>query len=382
MVLIHMENMVSGCQDHLRPFRQYHGLQHIDHLRDTCHLHPVAVLVENIQGNARHQRVAHGILLIEEARVRARLHIEPIAPLIHDHANLLLRVVPIHDRAVTLDQFFHIKRLRHGRIPNRLVKLRGAALVVPSARMHIIMKGQAVHVTVGDIVGLWQFKACLKHALRPEIISYIRTAADLLNGGRVVVMTHISLISSVQVPVILGRHAAAASPVFIAHAEIINLPRFFMPVFLAQIRHRGNAVKGHVLHPLAHLLHRAAAHISVYIGFTAKLFAELKKFVRTETVVLHHTAPVGVDHLLARLLRTDAVLPVVLVRKTAARPAQHRDLHFLQRAHHILTHPVHVRNIGIFAHIQPFVDTSAQMLRKMSVDLRVDVPLLVFFVNK
>ena len=46
-------------------------------------------------------------------------------------------------------------------IPCRLVKLRGAALVLPSARMHIVMEGQAVHVTVGDVVRLRQRKTGL-----------------------------------------------------------------------------------------------------------------------------------------------------------------------------------------------------------------------------
>ncbi len=124
-----------------------------------------------------------------------------------------------------------------------------------------------------------------------------------------------------------------------------------MPVFFAQVRHGGDAVKSDVLHPLTHLLHRAAAHVSVYISLTAKLLTELEKLVRAEAVVLHHAAPVGVDHLLAGFLRTDAVLPVVLVRKTAARPAQHGNLHLLQGVHHVLAHPVHVGNVGIFSHI-------------------------------
>ncbi len=48
MMLVHVENMIGGRQNHLRPLRQNHGLQHIDHLCDTRHLHPVTVLVENI----------------------------------------------------------------------------------------------------------------------------------------------------------------------------------------------------------------------------------------------------------------------------------------------------------------------------------------------
>ena len=38
--------------------------------------------VEDVQAHRRHQSVPHGVLLVEEARVRPRLHIEPVAPLV------------------------------------------------------------------------------------------------------------------------------------------------------------------------------------------------------------------------------------------------------------------------------------------------------------
>ena len=135
-------------------------------------------------------------------------------------------------------------------------------------------------------------------------------------------MPHIGLVSSVQIGIVLRRHIAAAAPVFIAHTKIINLPGLLVSVFLAQIRHGGDAVEGHVLHPFAHLLHCAASHVSVHIGLTAKLLAKFKKLVGAEAVVLHHAAPVGVYHLFTVFFGADAVPPVVLVRKTAARPTQ------------------------------------------------------------
>ena len=82
-------------------------------------------------------------------------------------------------------------------------------------------------------------------------------------------------------------------------------------------------------------LYRAASHISVYIGFAAQLFTEFKEFVGSEAVVFHNAAPMGVDHFFPVFLGADAVFPVIFIRKAAARPAQHGNLHFLQRLHHI-----------------------------------------------
>ncbi len=86
----------------------------------------------------------------------------------------------------------------------------------------------------------------------------------------------------------------------------------------------------------------------------------------TKAVVLHHTTPVGIDHLLAALLRSNAILPVVFICETPPRPAQYRYPDLLQRFHHISAHAVHIGNIRILPHVDTLVDTPAQMLRKMS----------------
>ena len=51
--------------------------QHVHHLSDICHLHTITVLVKQIQVDTCHQRIPHGILLIQEAGVGAGLHIIP-----------------------------------------------------------------------------------------------------------------------------------------------------------------------------------------------------------------------------------------------------------------------------------------------------------------
>src|SRR5699024_5507191 len=110
--------------------------------------------------------------------------------------------------------------------------------------------------------------------------------SDFVNRSVLMVLSHIGLIPSVKIRVILRSHIASAAPVFISHAEIIQPPGLFMAVFFSLIRHGGYAVKSDVFHPFGHFLYGAASHVAVHIGLTAKLSAQLEKFVGTEAVVL------------------------------------------------------------------------------------------------
>ena len=60
-----------------------------------------------------------------------------------------------------------------------------------------------------------------------------------------------------------------------------------------------------------------------------KLIQQFHILMCSETVVLNYTTPVCVDHLFSLLFRTDSIHPVILICKAAARPAEHRYLHFL-----------------------------------------------------
>ena len=237
--------------------------------------------------------------------------------------------------------------------------------------MHIVVQGKTVHEAVELLLRVVMGR--LKDAPRPLVIVHVGAAADLADRMILVIVSHIGLVTAVQIAVVGRAHVAAAAPVFISHAEIIDLPGLLMAVLPALLRHRGNALERHVLDPLGHLAHRAAADIAVDVGLAAQLAAELKILVRPEAVVLHDAAPVGVDHLLAVLLRTDAVLPVILVGEAAARPAQHRNLELLQRLNDVRPHAVHVRDVGVLPDIESLIDASAQVLGEMSVNLRVDV---------
>ena len=196
-----------------------------------------------------------------------------------------------------------------------------------------------------------------------------------------IIISHIGLVSAVQIAIVGWGHIAAASPVFVTDTEVIHLPGFLSAVFSTQVCHRRYPVESHVLYPLGHLLYGTASHIAIDVGLTTDLFTQFEELMGTEAVVLGHTTPMSVDHFLAVLLRSDTVFPVVFIRETTAGPAKHRKFHLLERCHYIVTHTIGIGNLGILSHIQSFIDTSAQMLGKVTVEFRVDMSLLVFFVN-
>src|SRR6185436_12234399 len=120
------------------------------------------------------------------------------------------------------------------------------------------------------------------------------------------------------------------------------------------------------------LLHGAAANVEADVGLGADLLAEVEELVRAEMIVLHHAAPVRVDHRRPRLPRADAVAPMVLVGKTAAGPADLRRLDLFQRSDDVVADAAGVRNRRVFAHPDALVDAMAEMLREMAVDVGID----------
>ena len=239
----------------------------------------------------------------------------------------------------------------------------GRALLRPVVRVNARVVVQADRVAVLPGQG--------HEFVGPLVILHVRAARDLVNLV-VAVVADIRRIAAELIRVEFRAHVAAAAPVFIAHAEVGELPGLLAAVLAAQLRHGGDAVKRHVLDPLAHLLHGAAAHVAGDIRLAAQLAAQLHELMRAEGIVLHNAAPVRVHHALARFLRADAVLPVILVCKAAARPAQHGNADIPQRLHNVGAHPVHVRNGAVFSHEEAVVDAAAQVLRKVAVDVAVD----------
>ena len=93
----------------------------------------------------------------------------------------------------------------------------------------------------------------------------------------------------------------------------------------------------------------------------------------TKRVILDGSAPVIVTQRWSLVLRSDAIHPVVIVGKTAARPAQHRNLQRLQGFEHILAVAVDVGNLRTFTHPETTVDARSEVFGELSVDFAVNL---------
>jgi hypothetical protein len=176
----------------------------------------------------------------------------------------------------------------------------------------------------------------------------------------------------IQIGVIVRRHVAAATPGLVANAEVVNFPRLVAAILATFVGERRDRIGGHVLHPVRHFLRTARAHVAADIDLGADHFGECHELVSAELIRFRHTAPVSVH--LHRTLRAiaDAVPPVVLVGKTPARPPHHRYVQVPERLDDVVAISVGVRNRRLLAHPHAFVDSRAEMLGELTVDVRID----------
>ncbi|MNW68211.1 hypothetical protein D3C74_469270 [compost metagenome] len=63
---------------------------------------------------------------------------------------------------------------------------------------------------------------------------------------------------------------------------------------------------------------------------------------------------------------------MVLIGKTAARPAEYRNLDFLKRFHNIIADTLCIGNRRILANPDAFINTASQMFCEMPVDVAVN----------
>ena len=352
MPAVHRKDMAGGRQDHLVALGQQHCLQHIDELRDVCHDDGIAMVVEDVQVDRRHQGVPHRVLLVEEPGVGSRLDIVPGAPLVDAQTDGPALGKAADNAAVVFHQFLHPQRLVQRGVVGVAVKVGGAALVLP------VRAGDGVVVQADGVDTL---AGALHHGAGPVVVVHIGARGDLVGHKAGIVGAQIGRILAAEVGVVFGAHRAAAAPGLVADAPVPHTEGRFAAVAATQVRHRRDAGHIAVFHPVGELLHGAAAHIAGQVGFAAELFAEAEELVGAEGVVLGHAAPVGVDDGLALAAGADAVPPVVGIGKAAARPAQHRDVQRFQR----LQDGGAQRAVLVS---DTAVDAAAQMFGKLSVD--------------
>jgi hypothetical protein len=111
----------------------------------------------------------------------------------------------------------------------------------------------------------------------------------------------------------------------VAEAPVRHLPGLLAAVLFAQRGHHRVPRRVAVFHPLLRVGPRTRAEIRADVRLVAEHFRVIQKLVRAEAVVLDGL-PGHLETLRTLVARADAILPVVVGREVAARPAQQRDV--------------------------------------------------------
>ncbi len=149
--LVHIEYIVGGRKDHLVAVRQDDRLQHIDGLRDGSHLHPAAMVVEDIQIDAGDECIAERILLKQKGRICSLLNGIPGPPFVNDKPYTLAGIVEIHNGGMSVDKFFHPQRLLHGAVPVLFGHVGRVNIVAPRVVMQRETPDRISHLAHHDI---------------------------------------------------------------------------------------------------------------------------------------------------------------------------------------------------------------------------------------
>ena len=198
-----------------------------------------------------------------------------------------------------------------------------------------------------------------------------------------IIITTIGRITAIQVCIIFRTHTASASPAFITYPKEFHFPWFFTTVLLTQFRHRATLFGSHVFHPFRHFFHTPTSYITTDIRLTTYQLTQVQKFMCSETIIFYCTSPVIIDHPGTILFRADTIHPMIFIGKTPPRPTKHRHFQVLQSLKHIITIALGIGNFRIFTYPQTSIDTSSQMLCKLSINMFTDdfFPLLGMYID-
>ena len=172
-----------------------------------------------------------------------------------------------------------------------------------------------------------------------------------------VVVAAVCLVATIEVGIVFGKHASAATPALITYTEELYLPCLVATVLTTELCHGSVAITGHIFHPLGELLNSAATYVAADVRLATEHLTEIKELVSTEGVVLDGASPVVVLHLGTLLLRTDTVHPVILVGEAATWPTENRNLEGLEGVEHILAITVDVGYLRVLAYPETTIDT-------------------------
>ena len=313
--------------------------------------------MENVEVKGGNDGITHCILLIEMARVGAWFNLVPGSPLVEEKAHGVLRVNLIHDVDMLLEHFLDLDGLGEDVVVILVAEVQGRTLAVP-VDYGIVVEGESCHTLAGEL---------LHQHLGPVVVIVGSAARDLVEAVAAEV-AKIGAIAPEKVGIVFRSHVSAAAPGLVAYAEVLHVPRLLTAVRAAQVSHRALGVGGHILNPVGHLLHAAAAHVAADIRLNVKHFAEVEELVGTEAVVLERAAPVVVGDISPSFLRAYAVHPVVVIGEASARPAHYRHFQGLERIEDILAVAFHIRHAGILAYPQTSVNAASEVFGELTID--------------
>ena len=225
------------------------------------------------------------------------------------------------------------------------------------------------------------FSHLLKKVFRPRSTFFrlisIRAAGDAFHGKCLIAASK-RRTGGTEFPVFvrihLRRHFSTAVPYFISDTPVFNLERFFMAVCFSFLRKCRRLFAVTVLHPLSHLGWRAGHHIDIKPWLRADHLAEFHHLVRTELIGIRlESTEVFIVCNRPLLPRTYAVPPVIYIRKTSARPADHRRVQLLKCIHKVFSDSMIIRNLRILSNPDSIINTGAKKLYKVSLQFRVNI---------
>src|SRR5690606_24465548 len=114
--------------------------------------------------------------------------------------------------------------------------------------------------------------------------------------------------------------------------------------------------------------------VDVDVGVRSDQLVQVHELMRAERIRID-AAPARVDAPRALVARPDAVAPVVLIGEASAGPTQHGDFERLERFEDVVADSPSVRDRRILSDPDAVVDQSTEMLRKMTVDMRMNLRL-------
>src|SRR5690625_2403021 len=159
---------------------------------------------------AGHERIADGVLLIEEARRGAFFLFVPCTPCAHDHPDALLRVISIHDLAVSFDDLFDLPASAHELEPLSLAILGGVAFPGdPIAKDGVMVDVEAVH-HVGSFA---------HHHLGPVVVITCGAGSDAERPD-VLVRRQERSEATVEVGIVLWEHVDVATHDLVTPATV------------------------------------------------------------------------------------------------------------------------------------------------------------------